>query len=126
MWRFLTLLGAREYNAARERLRDWRAGMRNGAEGGDDKLREVRAVLDAARARFANAPDQDGARGELVRALTAFGDLSKSRGDLDGALASYREGLSVARDAAALAEKIGSVLVMKSALAAHGAEARLT
>src|ERR1700736_2150472 len=57
-------------------------------------------------------------------ALVAFGDLLKSRGDLDGALAAYREGLSVDPGAAAIAEKIGAVLVMKSALVAHAGPER--
>jgi tetratricopeptide (TPR) repeat protein len=91
--------------------------------GGDDKSREARAALAAARARFALAPNDSRARGALAQALAGFGDLLKSRGDLDGALAAYREGLAVERGAAALADKIGAVLVMKSALAAHRTEA---
>src|SRR5262249_6005028 len=48
--------------------------------------------------------------------------LLKSLGDLDGALAAYREGLGVQGNAAGLGEKIAAVLVMKSALAAHRTE----
>ena len=64
-------------------------------------------------------------------ALTAAGDLLKSRGDLDGALQAYRDSLQAwralagadpddaqwRREAALTAERIGAVLVMKSALA---------
>src|ERR1700756_4572501 len=95
----------------------------NEAPRGDDKLREPRAAVTAARARFAQAPDDSAARAALAQALGGFGDILKSLGDLDGALAAYREGLSVQRAAAALGEKIGGVRVMKSALATHRTEA---
>jgi tetratricopeptide (TPR) repeat protein len=96
--------------------------MGQGAHSGDDKLGELRATLAAARARCAASPDEE-SRGALAKALTGFGDLLRSRGDLDGALAAYREGLSVNDSSAGLAEKIGAVLVMKSAFAAHRTEA---
>ena len=86
-----------------------------------DELGAAQAALAAARGRFAREPGNSDASAVLVRALVAFGDLLKSRGDLDGALAAYREGLSVERDGALFAEKIGAVLVMKSALSAHAA-----
>ena len=74
------------------------------------------------------------ARRDLALRLDALGDLRKSQGDLDGALAAYGESLTLRRalcaadprnaqwqrDAALTAEKIGSALVMKSALAARG------
>jgi len=95
----------------------------NDGHGGTDKLHEPRAVLAAARARFAQAPDDSATRAALAQALAGFGDLLKSLGDLDGALAAYREGLSVQRDTPGLGEKIGALLVMKSALAGHRIEA---
>src|ERR1700740_2790815 len=82
---------------------------------GDEKLGAAQAALAAARSHFAQAPGNGGAAAALVRALAAFGDLLKSRGDLDGALAAYREGLRVGHDAASLAEKNGAVLVRKGA-----------
>ena len=86
--------------------------MNEAERGRDDRLGAARATLAAARARLASAPDDSPARVALAQALEGFGDLLKSVGDLDGALAAYREGLSVRRDAAALGEKIGAVLVM--------------
>jgi tetratricopeptide (TPR) repeat protein len=78
--------------------------------------------------------DDAQARRDDAARLDALGDLLKSRGDLDGALAAYREGLTLRRELAAaepgnaqrqreaarIAEKIAGALIMKSALATHG------
>jgi tetratricopeptide (TPR) repeat protein len=107
------------------------AGNRQGAPP------DAERALAIARAVLARDPADAGARRTLAVSLDAFGDLLKSRGDLDGALAAYREGLTLRRELAAaepgnaqrqreaarIAEKMAGVLVMKGALASHGAGA---
>jgi len=81
-------------------------------------MHEAHARLDDARARAAAAPgDRDGLRA-LSRALIGLGEAQKRKGDLTGALVSFREARALAdqngADAESLAdilEKIGETLV---------------
>src|SRR5580704_16446130 len=121
---------------SRFRLRDDMMGRTDGSDNRQSATGEAGRALDVARAVLARDPANPEARRDLAAGLTALGDILKSQGDLDGALAAYHEGLAVRRDlcaaepadaqwqrdASLTAERIAGVLVMKSALARHGAD----
>jgi tetratricopeptide (TPR) repeat protein len=88
----------------------------------------ARRAVEAARAGVAGDPLGHAARHDLANALDHAGDALAAQGDLDAALACYRENLHIRRKTGAggpgpgaltIVEKIGKALVLKSAMAAH-------
>jgi len=82
--------------------------------------------VEAARARAAANPRDSTARRDLAAALHGLADRLVARGELDGALAAYRESLEISRclrasqkEVSAVVAKMGDALVMKSAIAVY-------
>jgi tetratricopeptide (TPR) repeat protein len=59
--------------------------------------RELNAALDTTRALAAERPENNGLQADLHATLVALGDLELERGDFATSLASYQQGLAIAR-----------------------------